>query len=338
MGLLIDRIGLNAGAGLAVGSWSLATLWHAGVRGIDAMVGARLLLGVAQGGGIPAAGKAMSTYLEPGERALGNAMSQIGISLGLSFAPLLANAIYPNHGWRPVFAVAGLLGFLWLPLWFWLARRTPQQPAETQRTQVSLGVLLSRSTYWGLVIATMLTMTVYSFWTNFAVEFLVLSRGIPAGVARGYSWMPFLAGGLGGIAGGVVSLRMSRAGIRLPVARRRSVAHGGAIILLATALAPMVPTPALSSLCIGVSFFFSAYLSVNLYALPLDLFGRERAAFTMASITFAYGAMQSILSPWVGWSVEHTGGFNQVCLVCAILPVLGVGVLFLTRDRLNPDR
>jgi ACS family hexuronate transporter-like MFS transporter len=332
MGLVIDRIGLNRGVTLAVGGWSLATMAHAGIQGIGGLIGARLLLGVTQGGGIPAAGKAMSTYLQPPERALGNAFSQIGISVGLSVAPILANAMRPSFGWRGAFLFAGALGFLWLPVWWWIARRTPRQPVETGRKRVDLGSLLQLRTFWGLIGANMLAMTVYSLWTVWAVEFLTASRGVAPDVARGYSWIPFLIGGLGGLAGGMGSIRLHRMGLGLPQARRASVALGAAAALLSTALAPYVPSLPLAALCIGASFFFSSYLSVNLYALPLDLFGWERAAFGSASLTCAYGAMQAILSPWIGRMVEQSGNFNMVCLTCALLPMLGTAVLYATRE------
>ena len=73
-------------------------------------------------------------------------------------------------------------------------------------------------------------------------------------------------------------------------------------------------------------------MSVNLYALPLDLFGVERAAFGAASLTGAYGLMQTVISPAIGFVVDRQG-FAPVCLAVAMLPLLGVGLLYLTRER-----
>ena len=57
MGLVIDRIGLNAGVSLAVGAWSAATVWTGWARDLTGLIASRFLLGAAQGGGVPAAGK-----------------------------------------------------------------------------------------------------------------------------------------------------------------------------------------------------------------------------------------------------------------------------------------
>ena len=135
MGLVIDRIGLNSGVTLAVGVWSAATVWTGWARDLFGMVASRFLLGAAQGGGIPAAGKAMSTYLEPRERALGQGLSQVGLSIGMIAAPLLAGYMEPRHGWRSAFVVAGFLGLIWVPLWLFVARRSPRQLLDPGRKQ-----------------------------------------------------------------------------------------------------------------------------------------------------------------------------------------------------------
>ena len=58
----------------------------------------------------------------------------------------------------------------------------------------------------------------------------------------------------------------------------------------------------------------------------------ERAAFGGASLTGAYGLMQTVISPAIGYVVDRQG-FAPVCLAMALLPLLGVSVLYLTRER-----
>ena len=49
-----------------------------------ALLGCRTVLGVAEAAGIPAPEKRTAMYLEPRELALGTAVNQIGISVGMS--------------------------------------------------------------------------------------------------------------------------------------------------------------------------------------------------------------------------------------------------------------
>ncbi len=86
-GLLIDRFGLNRGISLGVGLWSLAGVATGFVRNLAGLLSCRAVLGAAESSGVPAVGKALHKYLPAKERALGNALSQIGLSVGAIVAP-----------------------------------------------------------------------------------------------------------------------------------------------------------------------------------------------------------------------------------------------------------
>jgi len=92
-GMLVDRIGLDSAASIAVGVWSCAGIATGFSRGLAGLTGCRAVLGIAEAGGIPAAGKAIYGYLKPAERALGNAANQIAVSLGMVLAPPVATWI-----------------------------------------------------------------------------------------------------------------------------------------------------------------------------------------------------------------------------------------------------
>src|SRR5262249_17531461 len=96
-GLLIDRLGLDRAITLAVAIWSLAGVASGLTSGLASLIVCRAVLGMAEAAGIPAAGKAIHQYLQPPERALGNALNQTGVSLGLVLAPPLATWIAVRH-------------------------------------------------------------------------------------------------------------------------------------------------------------------------------------------------------------------------------------------------
>ncbi len=70
-GIMLDRLGLNRGASLAVGAWSLCCAATSLVHGFGGLVAARFGLGMAESAGIPAVAKMNATYLRPRERAVG---------------------------------------------------------------------------------------------------------------------------------------------------------------------------------------------------------------------------------------------------------------------------
>jgi ACS family hexuronate transporter-like MFS transporter len=326
VGLFIDRTGLDSGISVCVGVWSLATMVTGWVGSFSGLIASRALLGLAQAGGVPASGKSYATYLPPKERSLGTALGQMGISLGSIFAPILAAWITPQFGWRAAFLVAGAAGFLWIPIWLFTARRVPKFPVSANAVTVKVGDMLRDKQFWGLTLGTSMGMALYSFWTNWTTKYLVQVFHLTQEAAnQQFAWIPPLCGIAGGLSCGAITLRM--AGRGMPVQESRMVITLiGAVMALATALVPIAPSAAWAALAIGASFFFTTWFSVSCYSMPLDVFGADRSAFAIASITSAYGLMQFFISPIIGRVVDQHG-FAPVCVVLAFLPLLGTAVL-----------
>lgn len=320
-GMLIDRLGLNRAISAAVAVWSVAGIATGLTRGLGGLVGCRAVLGAAEAAGIPAAGKAIHAYLKPAERALGNAVNQAGVSLGLMLAPPVATWLALRYGWRHAFVLTGVLGLVWIPLWLRVAR---QSPAVGGRAAVSLELLRSRR-MWGLVAANGLGMVIYSLWTNWTTLYLVEVTRLTLVQAAWYAWIPPLAATVGGFAGGWLSLRWMQGGLEAVAARTR-VCLAGAVVALATAAIPLAPSAALASAGISLSIFAVAAFSVNMYTMPLDTFGGERAAFAVSILVSSYGAVQALASPAIGAAID-AWGYTPVCGVTALTPLAAYGVL-----------
>jgi ACS family hexuronate transporter-like MFS transporter len=333
-GLLVDRLGLNAGISLAVGLWSVAGVATGVVGGLGGLLACRAVLGVAESGGIPATGKGFALYLEPGERAMGTALNQVGITLGMMAAPLLVGGLAAAYGWRMAFVATGLAGFAWIPLWWVTARRIPVR--ESAGVTAGVAPPWRDSRLWELAAANILMMTVYSLWMNWTTVFLVSAHGLTAAEAnRQFAWVPPVFASLGGLAGGWLSMRWVKAGAGLYSSRLRVCALG-AVLLTSTVLVPAAPGAFLATVLISVSFFAAVAMSANIYAMPLDLFGAGRAAFAISVLTASYGLMQTVVSPVFGYLIDHYG-FGPVCGVCGVLPLLALALLVAV-GRARPDQ
>jgi ACS family hexuronate transporter-like MFS transporter len=326
-GMLIDRIGLNRAIGLAVGVWSGAGILTGFTRGLGGLLACRGVLGISESAGIPGAGKAIHRYLPPAERALGNALNQAGVSLGLMLAPPVATWVAVSYGWRQAFVVTGVLGLLWIPLWNLTARLVPPQlqPAAEKRREASLADVARSRSLWGLVIANALNMSVYSLWTNWTTLYLVEARRLTLLQAAWYAWIPPLAALLGGFGGGWLSWRWIRGGLPAVAARTR-VCLAGAVLPLPTMLIPVLPTAGWAAAGISLSILAASAVSVNMYTIPLDTFGGARAAFAVSLLVASYGAVQAVISPAIG-AVVDAQGYGPVCLAGALLPLAAYGVL-----------
>ena len=323
-GMLIDRIGLDRAIGMAVGVWSCAGIATGFTRGLGGLLGCRGVLGMSEAAGIPAAGKAIHGYLLPAERALGNAWNQAGVSLGLILAPPVATWIAMRYGWRQAFVISGSLGLIWIPLWNLTARKAEPRPLGSGSPSTLNDLLRSRR-LWGLLAANALNMSVYSLWTNWTTLYLVERHRLPLAEANWYAVVPPLIGALGGFGGGWLSLKWMRTGVPVVAARSR-VCLAGALLAMPAALIPLLPSAAWTATGISLSILAVSAVSVNVYTIPLDIFGGARAAFAVSMLVASYGAAQALISPVIG-AVVDAYGYGPVCVVAAGLPMAAYAVL-----------
>jgi ACS family hexuronate transporter-like MFS transporter len=326
MGYLLDRLGLNRGVSFLVACWSLAGAATSFTRSLGGLMGCRIALGVFESGGVAAVAKASAMYLPAEERALGSAIGQIGLSAGGILAPVVGTWLALTYGWRRPFLVTGALGLLWIPLWLAVSRRV--RPAFEPKAPPA-GIIRD----WRLIVvlfSNVLWMGLYSLWFNWTTLYLVNVHHLKLADAAKYSWIPPMASNLGAFFGGGLALRWIPKGGD-PLRARMRVILISALGALLTLAVPIAPTPGWAMLAISVSFFWVLAGNVNIYTIPVDLFGPERAAFAISSLTFAYGLMQTVVSPGIGYLVEHQG-YGPVCWILSGTP-LAAWALLTTIER-----
>jgi ACS family hexuronate transporter-like MFS transporter len=326
-GWFIDRVGVNLGIMISMAIWSMAGIATGLTKAFSGLLACRTVLGVAEAAGIPCAGKVNGLYLAPRELAFGTAFNQVGISIGSIVAPLIVAALAPRYGWRWTFTVCGALGFLWIPLWWFTARRIPPTAkTSAAASRFEIRQVLRDRRIWGLAAANMLVMTLYTLWTNWTTIYFVQQHHLSETQAnREFAWIPPVFATLGGFFGGWLAYRAITGGASVLRARMR-VCWTSAILLLGTAAVPLMPSALLAAMAISASFFFCLSISTNLYAMPIDFFGADRAAFSVSILTCSYGLMQTFLSPLIGFMVDHLG-FAGVCAAMSALPLAGIAIL-----------
>src|ERR1700687_1838996 len=119
-GRLMDRIGTRRGLTLTVTWYSTISMLTSLATGLYSFAAFRFFLGAGESANWPAATKAVSEWFPKRERALATALFDSGSSIGGAVAPFIVFAIYSRWGWRPAFAIPGMLGFVWVIVWRWL--------------------------------------------------------------------------------------------------------------------------------------------------------------------------------------------------------------------------
>ena len=367
-GWVLDKFGVNRGISAAVGWWSAAAVGTGLVGSLPGLIVCRAALGVGESAGVPAVGKLNGIYLKPEERALGAAVNGIGLSLGAAIAPLWVG-VAQARGWRLPFILTGLMGFVWIPIWLLISKKIParfansedlggspsasiqrdwqttcaasattiQNPGDTTfaspRAHSPFVLLLNRNLIL-LVVANVFWMGGYSLWTNWTTLYLIHVHHLTLRETAGYVWIPPLISNLGGFFGGWLSYRWMRRNLD-PVDSRRKAVWISAAGSVVTLFIPFAGSAALATALISASYFFALSGSVNIYALPIDLFGPKKAGLAIAALTCAYGLLQTAISPAIGYLSDHKL-YTQVLWLVTLPLFLGALTLNAIRTSAEP--
>ena len=130
-GSFLDYIGLRRGMAIAVLIWTVASVSHAGLNGLIGFAMARALLGFGEGAAFPGALRTAAEALPVNKQSRGMALGYSGASMGALITPPIIIPFAQRFGWRYAFLLTGLLGVLWLILW-WRVARPPFLPAPAK--------------------------------------------------------------------------------------------------------------------------------------------------------------------------------------------------------------
>jgi predicted MFS family arabinose efflux permease len=134
IGLVSDKTGSRKGLLiLATVAFSVCSFLTGIAASFAIMLGARLLMGVAEGGIMPISQSMIATAVEPQHRGLAMGVTQnFGSNLFGSFvAPVLLVAFANAFGWRHAFFLAGAPGLLTALLMWYLIREAPVSQSDS---------------------------------------------------------------------------------------------------------------------------------------------------------------------------------------------------------------
>jgi ACS family hexuronate transporter-like MFS transporter len=319
-GKLIDTLGTRRGFFVIMVFWSLACASHGLATGFAMLAVSRFLLGLGEGGGFPAATKAVAEWFPVRERASAMGLINAGTAVGAVIAPPAIALIIGLAGWRWVFYFAGAAGLAWT-IW-WLIEYFPpaQHPRLTreERTQIdaiaaapsdeastSWWQLLTLPQVWGLVTAKFLSDAAWFFYLAWLPKYLYDVRGFDTKQVGYYAWIPYAAAGVGSLLGGSFSSWLLTRGYSLNLARKAALG-------LSAALMPWVflvtmTDVRLAILLFSVAFFGQQSWSTLVMTLPADLFPR-RVVGSVAGLVGFGGAMGGVaFNLLIGRILDHYG-------------------------------
>jgi ACS family D-galactonate transporter-like MFS transporter len=311
-GRIVDRLGTRVGLALAVGWWSLFTVFTAFGKGFTSIFAARLMLGVGESGGYPGCAKVVYNWFAKKERATASGIFDAGPRAGSALALPLVAWLISTWDWETSFIVTGALGLIWVAIWLVFYREPEEMkgldeterqnlledraaPNTNQQGPVKIGQLFRYRTVWGMMIG--------FFCMNFATYFFVTWFPTYLTMAHGFSLkelgtlgaIPALMGIPGSLLGGVVSDWLYRKGFSLTAARKTCLIAG---MLLSSVIAFAAFTNSIAIILTLFSLTYAglAFTAANIWTLPADVAPHGGYVATLGGIQNFAGNLAGIVT------------------------------------------
>ncbi|MGX4642672.1 MFS transporter [Massilia sp. SYSU DXS3249] len=372
-GWLLDRFGSKITYFFSIFLWSVFTMFtgaagfFAGGTAVLVLFALRLLVGAAEAPSFPGNSRIASSWFPTHERGLAVAVfNSAQYFATVLFAPLMGWLVH-SYGWQSVFYVMGGLGvlvsFVWLKV-IYGPREHPNvsaselkyiqeggalvdlesagQKAQASRvhTPTCIKELLSNRMLLGVYIGQYCITTLTYFFLTWFPVYLVQERGMTILKAGFVASLPAVAGFLGGIVGGWMSDRLSRAGYSLSVSRKVPIVTG-MLLSMSMIACNYIETDTLVIAAMSLAFFGKGIGALG-WAVVADTSPKEAGGLSGALFN-TFGNTAGITTPIViGYIVQHTGSFAgalvfvganaAVAIFCYLFIVGDIGRVSLTKS------
>ena len=344
-GKLADALGTRIGFAVIMIFWSLACASHALAANFAMLAGSRFLLGMGEGGGFPAATRAVSEGFTVRDRATAMGIINAGTAAGGIVAPPLIALIVSYLSWRWVFVVTGAAGLIWTAWWL---RSYSSAGAQESRSSEAEGLdydtdssentrwtdLLKVREAWGLMFAKFLSDAAWYFYLFWLPKYLYDARNFDVKAVGAFAWIPYAAAGVGCIAGGWFSSYLVQREFSVGLARKLALGVSASVMPLII-LVPRVPV-SWAILIFSVAYFGQQSWSTLVMVLPTDLFPR-RVVGSVAGLVGFGGAMGGIaFGQLVGYLLDHGFGYPIVFTLAGTFHVAAFLLILLTLPTVQP--
>lgn len=337
-GKLVDKFGVKVGYGICVLIWSIAACGHSLVRNTMGFAFMRALLGLAESGNFPSAVKAVSEWFPRKEQALAVGILTSGTSIGAVAAPAIVPWLAVAYGWQAAFLVTGLIGFVWLGLWY-VTYYAPQKhkrvslselkyitdnrsEVDDSGTSVSWMSLLRVRATWAFIVGKLLTDPIWWFMLFWLPSYFssryhldLKNLGLPLIVV-------YVATSVGSVSGGWVSSFLISRGWNVNRARQTAML-GIAFLVVPIAFSPWIDNMWAMVGLLSLAAAAHQGWSANLFTTASDMFPKKLVG-SVVGIGGMAGAIGGTLFPlFVGALLDHfkalgsiNSGYNILFIVC----------------------
>ena len=321
--------------GLAV-VWALSQFPMLGEVSFVTLIICRVILGAGEGPAFSVAVHAAFKWFPDHRRTLPTAILAQGSSFGIIIAVPMLNWIIVNHSWHWAFGALGIVGLVWVALWFAFGREGPLEakPAPGRSLpRVPYAKLLLSPTFIGCVLATFGAYWALSLGLTWFTAFL-RNLGFSQSQAGYVSILPWIFGAAVSIGTGALSQTLLRRGFSTRTARG---VLGAAPLVVGGLLLALIPQ--VSAVWMQLAFLIiGSGLCGAIYVVCPAMLGEFTPDGQRGAIISIYGALYTvagILAPAVmgtvieGAATPMEGYMNGYRILSGVLIAAGVAGLAL---------
>lgn len=352
-GWFVDRFGTKLGYAISIAAWSVAAAAHAMVGSVHGFIAARAALGLGEAGNFPSAIKAVALWFPKRERAFATSIFNAGTNAGALIAPAIIPWMAFKYGWQSTFIAAGVVGILWLFLW-WPFYDAPENSRFVKKPEMDhilsdkdesgsqeripwLSLLRYRQT-WSFIIAKFLTDPVWWFFLIWLPDYFNKTRDLQIKkswihIVTIYSIVTVLS-----ISGGWVTGYLTKQGWSVTRARKTGM------FFFALCALPILTVTRVGDwtavMLIGLAGAAHQAWSANLFTTVSDMFPKRAVASVVGVGGMAGSAGGFIFPILTGKMLDHfqkqgdvTTGYAILFGICACMYLVAFGISHLCAPK-----
>jgi MFS family permease len=374
-GWLGDRYGSRGSLTRIVLAWSLFTALSGTATGFFSLLAYRFLFGVGEAGAFPNMARVQAAWLPVKSRARWGGLLWLMARWGGAFSPLIVGHMFRafdsptwrhvvqgtplQHlaSWRLSFWASGLLGILWVLLFYPFFRDNPADKKSVNRAELDLiragrdpnatdplhhsslpphhsifPSLFTSPSLWAFAVLYLCVSFGWSFFASWIPRFFKDVQGVTFDRSEWLTTFPLFFGGLSCLAGGTLCDYLVKLTGRKRLVRTLFPVTGYTVAALAFLALRHVHTPTQAAVLCCVIATASDFGQGSNWSSIVDIGGRY--AGTALGLVNTLGNIGHFVQPPLGQWVFHSFGWNTLFAVYAAAFAAAASMwLFINPDR-----
>lgn len=345
-GAIVDRFGIRGSYAVGFVIWSLASASIALCTGPGQIVGARMVLGIAESTAPLASLAFIRTNFAGEEQGLPTSIYIAGQNVGPAVGTLVGAVLLTRYGWRIMFAVTGLAALIWLPGWLIAvpsgrpraAREMKASPEHVAPVAPAAPVaqwnwrtLLKNRTFWAMSLSIWMSSYFWYFVLTWVPSYLILSRGFSTlGMGKVLSAALFTMAFVNIGAGWAADKLAARIGVFRARLWFGVLGYAGTAAVLLVLLVPgrswVLPILTFAMCATGIGN--SSYWTIAQHASPKAMVARIIGYLNTVAV--AAGVTAPLVTGFIVGPQKH---FGPAILVAGVTPILAAVFLLAAGSR-----